>query len=310
LQALVDHATASGLTVWVVAAAVALYASIQNAVFLTPTNVANLLNQMLMLGVAAVGETVAVLAGQIDLSVGSVAKISGLLSASLISGQESRVIPVLLMMMALGLLVGFINGVLVTQLRVHSFIVTLGMFGVLRGLSYAYSTQPTGKIPTSVVDSFYVGIGPIPAPVVLVAILFVAIAFVLGRTAFGRRVYAVGGDPEVARLAGIKVDRVTVAVLSVSGLLAAVAGTVETFRTGVGSPTLGDGLELAAITAVVLGGTSLFGGRGRLIGTLGGVFLLSLIDNALNLTGVSSFYQDLVRGIVIVAAVAIFIRRE
>jgi ribose transport system permease protein len=299
-----------GLAVWIVVAVVVVATAVGNELFLTQRNATNLFGQLVPLGLAAIGQTFAVLAGAIDLSVGSMAKLAAVLSGGLIDGQQSRVLPVLLLLVGIGVLVGLVNGLLITRLRVAPFIVTLGMFSLLRGLALSYTTTPAGSVPSPVVRYMYSRIGPFPTPFVIFAILAVAAGWALRNTIFGRRVYAIGGDPEVARMAGIKGDRVIIAVMVLSATFAALAGVMQTLRSGVGSPTAGDGLELASITAVVLGGTSLFGGHGRLIGTIGGVFLLALIDNALNLLGVPSFYKDLVRGAIIIAAVAIFIRKD
>jgi ribose transport system permease protein len=299
-----------GLAVWIVVAAVMVATALGNQLFLTQRNAANLFGQLVPLGLAAIGQTFAVLAGAIDLSVGSMAKLAAVLSGGLIDGQPSRLLPVLLLLVGIGALVGLVNGLLITRLRVAPFIVTLGMFSLLRGLALSYTTTPAGSVPSPVVQSMYSRIGPFPTPFVVFAVLAVATGWALRNTVFGRRVYAIGGDPEVARMAGIKGDRVIITVMVLSATFAALAGVMQTLRSGVGSPTAGDGLELASITAVVLGGTSLFGGRGRLIGTIGGVFLLALIDNALNLLGVPSFYKDLLRGAIIIAAVAIFIRKD
>jgi ribose transport system permease protein len=310
LPRVLSDAVDSGLAVWIIVALVMVASAVTSDIFLTQLNISNLLGQMLMLGFAAMGETVAVLAGSIDLSVGSMAKLTALLTPGLVKGNAALVLPVVGLMVLLGALVGLINGLLITRLRVHPFIVTLGMFSILRGLAFGYSTEPKGEIPTSIVNSMYLGVGPLPGPFILFVVIAVLVAFVLQRTTFGKRIYAVGGDREIARMAGINTDRTLVAVMVISATFAALAGVMQGLRTGVGSPTAAEGLELSAITAVVIGGSSLFGGRGRLIGTLGGVFLLALVDNALNLTGVSSFYQDLVRGLVIVIAVAVFIRKD
>jgi ribose transport system permease protein len=300
----------SGTAVWIIVAVTVFVSAVTSDIFLTQLNISNLLGQLLVLGFAALGETVAVLAGSIDLSVGSMAKLTALLTPGLVDGNGGLVLPVAALMLFVGALVGLFNGLLVTRLRVHPFIVTLGTFSVLRGLAFGYSTEPTGAIPTGIVNAMYLGIGPLPGPFILFAVLATVVGFVLQKTVWGKRVYAVGGDRNIARMAGIDTDRVIVAVMIVSATLAALAGVVQGLRTGVGSPTAAEGLELSAITAVVIGGTSLFGGRGRVLGTIGGVFLLALVDNALNLTGVSSFYQDLVRGLVIVIAVAVFVRKE
>jgi ribose transport system permease protein len=306
----VTDAVDSGVAVWMVVVVVAAVSAVGSEIFLTSLNISNLLGQLLALGFAAIGETFAVLAGAIDLSVGSMAKLTALLTPGLVDGNGALVIPVVALMLLLGVVVGLINGLLVTRLHVSPFIVTLGTFSILRGIAFGYSTEPVGEIPTPIVDSMYLGIGPLPMPFIIFLLVAIGAAYVLQKTVFGRRIYAVGGDPEVARMAGINTDRIVLAVMVISATFAAIAGVIQGLRTGVGSPTAGDGLELSAITAVVLGGSSLFGGRGRLLGTIGGVFLLALVDNALNLIGVSSFYQDLVRGVVIVIAVAVFIRKD
>ncbi|MBA2272934.1 MAG: ABC transporter permease [Actinobacteria bacterium] len=300
----------SGAAVWVVVMIVAAGTAVGSGIFLTNLNISNLFGQMLLLGFAAVGETFAVLAGAIDLSVGSMAKLAALLTPGLVNGNGAMVVPVVALMLLVGVMVGLVNGLLITRLHVNAFIVTLGTFSILRGLAFGYSSEPVGEIPASIVNSMYLGVGPVPAPFIIFILLALTAAFALRKTVFGRRVYAVGGDEEVARMAGINTDRIVLAAMVISATFAALAGVMQGLRTGVGSPTAGDGLELSAITAVVLGGSSLFGGRGRLVGTIGGVFLLALVDNALNLIGVSTFYQDLVRGVVIVIAVAVFIRKD
>jgi ribose transport system permease protein len=310
LPAFLSDSVDSGLAVWIIVLIGCVVSAIGSDIFLTSLNLSNILGQLLPLGFAALGETFAILGGAIDLSVGSVAKLTALMTPGLVDGNGAMVIPVVALMLAIGVVIGFINGFLITRLHVNAFIVTLGTFSVLRGLSLGYSSEPVGSIPTGIVNSMYLGIGPLPSPFIVFLVLVALCGFVLQKTVLGRRIYAVGGDPHVARMAGINGDRVVMTIMIISATFAALAGVVQGLRTGVGSPTAGDGLELAAITAVVLGGSSLFGGRGRLIGTIGGVFLLALVDNALNLIGVSSFYQDLVRGLVIVIAVAIFIRKE
>lgn len=310
LAAAVADSVDSGVAVWVVVAVVAAVTAAGSGIFLTQLNISNFLGQMLLLGFAAIGETFAVLAGAIDLSVGSTAKLTALLTPGLVDGNGALVAPVAALMLLIGVVVGLVNGLLITRLHVNAFIVTLGTFSILRGLALGYSSEPVGEIPTGIVNSMYLGVGPVPGPFIVFILLAFAAAVVLRKTVFGRRIYAVGGDEEVARMAGINTDRVIITAMVISATFAALAGVVQGLRTGVGSPTAGDGLELSAITAVVLGGSSLFGGRGRLIGTIGGVFLLALVDNALNLIGVSTFYQELVRGIVIVVAVAVFIRKD
>lgn len=310
LSSVAGSAADSGLAVWLIVLVVAVLSTWQSDAFLTQRNFSNLLNQFVGLGLATIGQTFVILAGSIDLSVGSMAKLSAVLSGGLIDGQGARVVPVLGLVMALGASVGFANGWLITRLKISPLIVTLGMFSVLRGLAFAYTTVPVGSMSPGVTRFLYFEIWFVPLPFVVLALLAVASSFVLRRSVVGHHVYAVGGDPQVARIAGIRTNRVTLAVMTLCSTFAALAGFFQAARSGVGTPTAGDGLELLTITAVVLGGASLFGGRGRLIGALGGAVLLAIIDNSLNLTGVPAIYKDLVRGVVIVAAVGIFMRKD
>jgi ribose/xylose/arabinose/galactoside ABC-type transport system permease subunit len=184
------------------------------------------------------------------------------------------------------------------------------MFSMVRGAALAYTTEPVGDI-TEPIEFLYNGqIGPVPFAVIFFLVLVAVGVLVLRMTPFGRHVYAVGGNEQVARLSGIPADRVKVIVFVISGVLAAVAGLFSASRMGIGDPIVGEGFELDSITAVVLGGTSLFGGRGGLIGTLAGVWILGLVNNILNLLRVSQWYQQLVKGLIIVAAVAIYKQRE
>lgn len=307
---LTSRAADAGLIVWIVVAALVVVSSIQSELFLTHRNASNALGQTVVLGLVTLGQTFAIIVGAIDLSVGSMAKLSTVLTAGLIDGEPSRVVPVVALVLVTGALVGYINGTLSTRLNVAPIIVTLGTFSVLEGLAFAYTSVPVGAMPGGMTRAAFSGMGPVPYPFVLFTALAVASSLLLRRTVVGRRIYAVGGDPDVALKAGIDPKRVTVGAMTLCSTFAALAGVVQATRTGVGTPTAGEGLELAAITAVVVGGASLFGGRGRILGSVGGAILIALIDNSLNLLGVSSFSKDLVRGMVIVAAVAIFIRKE
>lgn len=307
---LAGTAAESGLAVWVIVLALGVWSTWQSDVFLTQRNFGNLLTQFVTLGVATIGQTFVILAGSIDLSVGSMAKLAAVLFGGLIDGHGARVVPVTALILGIGAVVGVVNGTLITRLKISPLIATLGMFSILRGAAFAYTTVPVGSMPSGVTGMLYFKVGFVPLPFVVFAMLAVVAAFVLRRTVFGHQVYSVGGDPEIARMGGINTNRTMIAVMVLCSMLAALAGILQAARAGVGTPTAGDGLELATITAVVLGGASLFGGRGRLLGALGGAVLLAVIDNSLNLTGVSAFYKDLVRGVVIVAAVAIFMRKD
>jgi ribose transport system permease protein len=301
----------NGLAVWVIVAAlVALMIVRRGGAFLSEQNVSNVLSQSVTLGLVALGQTFVIISGGIDLSVGSLASLTTVLAAGLINGRSLYVFPVLLLMIALGAGVGVAHGYFVTRAGIAPFIVTLATYFILQGVSLAYTTIPVGSMPVGVSNFFYNHIGPIPWIFVILVVIGLLLAGVLAKTRFGRHVYAVGGNPTIARAVGIDVTRVTVACYVISGVLAAVVGYLLAARAGLGAPSAGSGLELSAIATVVLGGASLAGGRGRLFGTAGGVALLALIQNAFSQLSISSFYQGLVRGAVIVAAVAIFVRRD
>lgn len=301
----------NGLAVWlIVVALVAVLVVRRGGNFLSEQNIANLLSQSVTLGLIALGQTLVIIAGGIDLSVGSLASLTTVLAAGMINGHSGYVIPVLLLMMALGGGVGVAHGYFVTRAGIAPFIVTLATYFILQGLGFAYTTIPVGSMPVGVSNFFFSQIGPIPWIFVILVAVGLLLAVILARTSFGRHLYAVGGNPTIARAAGINVARVTTASYVISGVLAAVVGFLLAARAGLGAPSAGSGLELVAIATVVLGGASLAGGRGRLLGTAGGVALLSLVQNAFIQLSISSYYQTLVLGAVIVAAVAIFIGRD
>lgn len=301
----------NGLAVWlIVAGLVALMIVRRGGAFLSEQNVADVLSQSVILGLVALGQTFVVISGGIDLSVGSLASLTTVLAAGMINGNSLYVVPVLLLMLAVGAGVGVGHGYFVTRGGVAPFIVTLATYFILQGLGFAYTTIPIGSMPVGVSNFFYSHIGPIPWIFVILVVIGLMLGVVLAKTRFGRHVYAVGGNPTVARAVGINVARATTACYVISGVLAAFVGFLLAARAGLGAPSAGAGLELAAIATVVLGGASLAGGRGRLLGTAGGVALLSLIQNAFTQLSISSYYQTLVLGAVIVAAVALFVRRD
>ena len=301
----------NGLAVWLIVAALfAVLVIRRGGEFLSEQNIANILSQSVVLALVAVGQTFVVISGGIDLSVGSLASLTTVLTAGLINGRSAYVAPVLLLMLAIGAGTGVAHGYFVTRARIAPFIVTLATYFILQGFGFAYTTIPVGSMPIGVSNFFYSHIGPIPWIFVITLAVGVLLSGALSRLRFGRHVYAVGGNAKIARAVGINVGLVTTACYVISGILAAGAGFLLAARAGLGAPSAGSGLELSAIATVVLGGASLAGGRGRLLGTAGGVALLSLIQNAFTQLSISSYYQTLVLGAVIVAAVAIFVRRD
>jgi ribose/xylose/arabinose/galactoside ABC-type transport system permease subunit len=281
-------------------------ASLASERFLTDRNLFNVLRQAAFLGTAAIGQTLVILSGGIDLSIGSVVKLSVLVSAILMDGKPENIFVAVIATLALGAVIGLVHATLITRLNVAPFIVTLGTYSILRGLSLSIATSPIGRAAPGVLSLYDLKIGPVPVLVILFAVLLVVTIFVLRRTPFGRYVYAVGGNEQVARLSGIPVNRVKFGVYILCGVLASLTGLLWLSRMGVGDPVIGDGLELQAITAVILGGTSLFGGRGGVIGTLGGVLLIGLTNNLLVILSVNQWLQDFIEGLIIVGAVALY----
>jgi ribose/xylose/arabinose/galactoside ABC-type transport system permease subunit len=283
-----------------------IYASLSSPNFLTDRNIFNVLRTSAFLGTVAVAETFVIISGGIDLSVGSVIKLSVLTSAILMNGKPENIGAAIGATLAMGAVIGLVNGLLITKLRISPFIVTLGAYSILRGIAYTVTTTPVGEAAPGFVHLYDLKVGPAPLLVIFLALLILAGIFVLRRTAFGRYIYAIGGNEEVARLSGVRVDWVKIGVYVLCSTLAALTGLLHLTRAGVGDPVTGEGAELQAITAVILGGTSLFGGQGGLIGTLGGVLLMGLTNNLLVILRVSSWYQDLIQGLVIVGAVALY----
>jgi ribose transport system permease protein len=271
--------------------------------FLTISNLANVARQVSILALVAWGQTMVVLSAGIDLSVGSVVAMVSVFSA--IGMQDHGPVGFLLYGVTAGTLAGLVNGFLIGRVGLAPFIATLGMLSIARGIALTRTNGvPIFGLPDSSVYSIGRGfVGPIPVPVIF-AVAGLALTWVLlYRTRFGTYVYAIGGNAESARLAGIDVGRVQILIYTITGFLAGVGGVVLSARVKSGQPLLGEGLELESIAAVVIGGVSLFGGRGRLAGTVWGVILIGILSNGLNLIGVSTFVQRIVIGAVIILAV-------
>lgn len=286
--------------------AVAVWAGIDSSAFRNATNLIDIPQAAILLALAGLGQTMVIVSGGIDLSVGSVAKLSALLAAIIMNGHNSMIIPALLACMALGAAVGAGNGLLISKLNLAPFIVTFGMYYIIRGTALTVTTAPIGQAAPAFVDLYLKSFFGIPVDVYLLAAVFAAGWFVLTRTPFGRHVYGIGGDAASARLSGVHVVRVRVLTYVICAMLAALAGLWDLSRMGVGDPLIAEGLELQSITAVALGGTSLFGGRGSLLGTLGGVLVITAISNAINLMQVNTFFQQLILGVTMLVALSLY----
>lgn len=300
----------TGVAVWVVVVVAVLGLTVADgAAFWAPANLANVLTATVVLGLAALGQHLVVLSGGIDLAVGSTATLAALLTAILIDGYPIRTAPVIVAMLLLGALIGVVHGVLVARVGLPPFIVTLATLYLIQGAAFMISTTPDGRVTSALSNVALQRIGPIPYSFGVLVLAIALVAFALYRTAFGRRLHAVGGDEAAARSNGVPVTRVLVTAYVLAGVLAALAGILLAARATIGSPTAGQGLELSAITVVVLGGTSLLGGRGSLVGTIGGVVLLSLVSSSVTLLQLPATLTELIRGVVILAAAAVFVQK-
>jgi ribose transport system permease protein len=271
--------------------------------FLTIANMTNVLTQVSVNAVIAIGMTFVILTGGIDLSVGSILAIAGALAATVIKTNGNVLLAIIVAILAGGG-IGVINGLLVSKGKVQAFIVTLASMTIFRGITYVY----TNGTPISGLSSGFGAIGNkklsiLPIPVLITAAAVVIAYYILSQTRFGRYLYALGGNEDSARLSGINTDRIKTWVYVVSGITAAISGVIITSRIGSASPNAGAGFELDAIAAVVIGGTSLSGGEGSVVGTIIGALIIGVLNNGLNLMNVSPFYQSIVKGSVILIAV-------
>jgi ribose transport system permease protein len=281
-----------------------VYFSSQSDVFLTDSNFENLGRAMAALALLATGQAFVILLGEIDISVGAIVGLSTVTTAMAV--EEFGVIGFAAAPLT-GLAVGVVNGVIVAEFLVHSVIVTIGTLTVARGLAFLITNgQPvTGDFPEAFTWIGTGTIGPIPAPLIVAIAGVIVGAVILRYTSLGPGLYATGGNEEAARLAGLSVRRIKIAAFMISGTLAGIAGLVLAARINSGQPNLGEGLELQAIAAAVIGGMALSGGRGTLGGVVLGVLILAILQNGLDITNVSSFLQQVISGLVILAAVVV-----
>jgi ribose transport system permease protein len=290
--------------------------SLASPYFFTLRNIFNVLQGMSTIGIMAIGMTIVLVAGGLDLSVGSVLAVGAVLTARLMT--YAGVNPWLAAAAGLGagLVFGLVNGLLVTRARIVPFIATLGTLSVGRGLAFLLATGPAGvasNVPMRDAGVGFLGagyVGPVPMPVILMLTLVVAAALFLANTVLGRQIYAVGSNLRAARLCGISVDRVQCITYVVAGGLSALAGIINTGLLSTASTNLGQGIELDVIAAAVIGGTSLAGGEGSVVGTLFGAAIMAVVRNAFVLLGLPLHLQTMIIGVVILLAVGLDLRRR
>lgn len=292
----------------------ALITTVMNPSFLDPNNLLNLLRQVSINGLIAFGMTFVILTGGIDLSVGAILALTSALSAMMITSGVPTLIAMLIGIIFGGLL-GGLNGLLITKGGAAPFIASLATMTIFRGATYVFTdgNPITSKVMN---DSFifqFIGRGyffGIPVPVIIMLISFFVLYILLHKMTFGRKTYALGGNEKAAFVSGIKVNLTKTWIYVISGIMSSAAGMILISRLSSAQPDAGTGFEMDAIAAVVLGGTSLAGGRGRIFGTLIGALIIGTLNNGMNLIGISSFYQQIVKGIVIIIAVLIDRRKK
>jgi len=280
--------------------------------FLTMKNIFNVLRQISTNLFLACGMTMVIILGGIDLSVGSTIALSGCLAAGAVVRYNLPLGAALVVGVLVGLFIGICNGFVISKTTIPPFIVTLATMNIVKGLAYVY----TGGSPVRVVTKEwqFIGagyIGSVPTPVVILIVVLIVTTLIMNKTKMGRYIYAVGGNSQAAEFSGIKVSKVKFFVYAYSGLMAGLAGIVMASRMYSGQPTAGEGAEMDAIAAVVVGGTSMSGGYGKIGGTLIGGLIIGVLNNGLNLLNVNSFWQYVIKGAVILLAVFIdYIRQE
>lgn len=274
--------------------------------FLTAKNMFNILRQISTNMLLACGMTMVIILGGIDLSVGSIIALSGVISAGCVARYGLPIPMALLVGVLIGLVIGSINGGIIAFTTIPPFIVTLATMNVARGLAKVYTGGSPVRVVTKEWQFLGAGyMGPVPVPVIIMIVVVIISAFIMNRTKMGRHIYAVGGNAQAAVFSGIKVAKVKFFVHAFSGVMAGLAGIILASRMYSGQPTAGEGAEMDAIAAVVVGGTSMSGGSGKIGGTVIGALIIGILNNGLNLLNVNSFWQDVVKGIVILLAVLI-----
>jgi ribose transport system permease protein len=273
--------------------------------FLTVNNLINVARQVSIISVVAIGMTMVIVSAGIDLSVGGMVAVAGSFSAAVMVGTGNLLLAFLVGLLT-GTALGAINGIFIANLRLTAFIVTLATYSLTRSANLAFTHG--WPLPVTTESFNYVGqgyVGPIPVPVVIMVVMYALGTVVMRSTRFGRYIYALGDNEEAVRLSGVNVTLYRFVIYTLTGTLCGLAGLMLTARLGSAQPNAGMGFELDAIAAVILGGTSLYGGEGSLLGTLVGCFIIGFISNGMNLLNVSPFYQGMAKGAIILVAVLI-----
>lgn len=297
--------------IYIIFLVIFLVLSIANQAFFTPSNLLNILKQASTVAVIAIGQTLCLITGGMDLSSGSIMALAGVTSAMFGLADKTNMPAAFLTAILVGMLCGFINGLIVSKGCVPAFIATLGMQQAARGMALLV----TNATPVFGLSAAYIFMGSgkilgIPMLVIIMAAVVIVTAFILNKTKFGRHVYAVGGNEQSAHVSGIRVQRVKLIVYTAAGALAGLGGIMLAGRIQSGTPTMGEGYELDAIAGAVIGGVSTSGGVGTIYGAVIGSLLMAMISNGLDLMNVSAYYQQIIKGIIIVLAVLLDVQTK
>ncbi len=298
-----------GQIIWVTVLILLIVAMFRADNFATSRNFTNVLGQYTSLMLITAGMLVVVVTGNIDLSVASQVRLVAVLMSGIADGNIVKFFGALAVVTIIAGFVGWLNAWIINTFNIDAFIATLGMSIVLEGSAYAYTEKGEGSIPESISNFVYGSVGPLPFVFVIGVAMLILLVQLLNRTQTGLWMYAVGGDATMARRTGINIKRTVTKSFILCSLLTMTAAVVQVSRQGIGAPSTGSGVELLAITAVVMGGATLGGGKGKVSAVVGGAMLLTLMNNVLNLTGISQYWQTFVRGLIVVVGVGIFSKR-
>ncbi len=304
--------TDPGVFVWILLIAIIIFSAVANPIFLRARNLKNVfLIQPVGLGLASLGQAVIIISGGIDMSIGAAVSLLTSVAGGLYRDfPEISVMTVFLIIAAMGLLIGLMNGLLVVKLKIAPFMATLATMSVIQGGIFIYTKKTIGGIPKSFRFIAEGSVGPVPFCFLYLAVIFALVLVLMNRSRYGRHLYAVGANEWVASITGIAVERVKLSAYLLGGLLTGLASVFLAGRMGGGGPLVGKGYELDTITAVVIGGISLSGGDGNIAGAIGGVLILSIFSNLMNLLDVNPYIQMLLKGVILITAVFFYSAKD
>ncbi len=297
--------TDPGIFVWILLAAIIIFSVLANPVFIRPRNLKNVfLIQPVGMGIASLGQAVVIISGGIDMSIGAAVSFMTSIAGGLYRDfPEIGALTVMLILAGIGLLIGLVNGLLVVKLKIAPFMATLATMSVIQGGIFIYTKKTIGGIPKDFRVLSEGTLGPLPVCFLYLSVIFVLVMVITNRSRYGRHLYAVGANEWVASITGIAVDRVKLSAYLLGGLLTGLASIFLAGRMGGGGPLVGKGYELDTITAVVIGGVSLAGGEGNVAGAVGGVLILTIFSNLMNILDVNPYIQMLLKGMILIIAV-------